>query len=102
MLQAIENILTQPSNEIETKLSKYRELQLIMKSMQMELDSIKKDLVGSYFAHHDSYTNSSGMLLATYKASYPVTFNQGIFKSENPDLFEQYTEIKEQFRFIVK
>jgi len=102
MLRKIEDVITQPSNEIETKLSKYRELQLIMKSMQMELDHIKKDLIGSYFAHHDSYTSSKGMLLATYKASYPITFNQGAFKTENPDIFEQYTEVKEQFRFMVK
>jgi predicted phage-related endonuclease len=94
---------TLPSLHDQTRfmIEKYRDLDRQIKALEKEKELVGKELKSGFFLHHQDFIHE-GRLLATYKPTIVIRFNQNKFKAELPEVFETYQEAKEEFRFLLK
>ena len=59
-------ITSENFTSIDDQLSRGKELQLQIATLQKELDGIKDSLKSGYFSTHDEYRNSKQVIIATY------------------------------------
>ncbi len=90
------------TNEIEDAISRYKDLESEIKTLESRKSLLKESLIKSYFAKNDSYYNEDGLLLATYKAQIRQVFNTTAFKQDNLDVYNTYTKPQEIHVFLVK
>ncbi len=89
------------SSDTYHQIELYRDLDRQIKALTKQKDEIGRELKAGYFLHHTDFIHE-GRLLATYRPSITIRFNQSRFKEEMLELFESYQEAVEEKRFLLK
>ena len=90
------------TNTVEAKLLQMKALKDQMKALEAEFNMIKKDVITEYFVNNDTYMNSKGLVLATYKNHAEKRFNTDKFKADFADIYENYREESTVSKFLIK
>jgi hypothetical protein len=90
------------TNEIKTVIDEYKDLRNQIKTLEAQLDQMKKLLVDGYIQGYEEVATPQGLIVATYKKAMRIMFNQTAFKTDQPTLYDQYAEIKEVRTLLVK
>ncbi len=88
------------SNELKSRIQKYRELKVFIEQLSQEMDEIKKELITEL-----EEQQTEKLLVDTYKISYTDVKSERLdtktFKSENPELANRYIKVTTSKRFTV-
>lgn len=95
-------ILIKNTLNIEDNIIHLKHLKDQIKTLQAEYDMLTDELKSGYFADHDEYMTSKGLILATYKSQLRTQFKTTEFKLAEPKLYEQFLDIKELKVFLLK
>jgi len=86
--------------QMEEKIKKLKWLAAEKKKLETEYDEIATE-VKTYLGSEQSFKNSEGHELATYKSQIQVRFNQKKLETDLPDIYEKYSKtfgLKLEFR----
>lgn len=92
----------QPTNPLERKLNRMREIKDAVKALDAEFDMLKKEAIAEYFIVNEEYRTDKGLLLASYKAIESLRFNTDRFKTDHADIYDMYKEKGLSYRFDLK
>ncbi len=88
------------SNELKSKIQKYRELKVFIEQLTAEMDEIKQELINEM-----EEQQTSKLLIDTFKVSYTDFTSERLdskaFKAENPELANRYIKVTTSKRFTV-
>lgn len=90
------------TQQIEQAIIDYKSLQIQIKELTAEADAIKKVITNDYFGSYEIMTRPSGLVLATYKESIRVQFEQTRFKEDHKALYETYCDLKSIRSLLIK
>jgi hypothetical protein len=93
--------LLKPMNA-EFDITQYSDICDQIKILEKRKEELKKQLVERYFINTDTLFASTGLILATYKASIRILFKQTEFKLDHAQLFDDYAELKEIRTLLLK
>lgn len=86
--------------ELTAKAKELKQFKLILEETQKEIKRLEEEIKAEMIQQ-----NLSKLILDSYKISYTpvlsVRFNSTKFKQEQPELYAQYAEEKETFRFTL-
>jgi len=88
-------------NHTYYQVEQYRDLDRQIKALTAQKEAIGKELKCGFFLHHTDFI-FEGRLIATYRPSITIRFNQARFKADMLELFESYQEAVEEKRFLLK
>jgi predicted phage-related endonuclease len=94
--------LLDTSVSIESKLIRMKELRDSIKVLEAEFNMLKEDVINNYLSTHQSYKTAKGLELATYTSYSQSSFNSSKFKTDFPDVYEDYKENKTIHKFLLK
>lgn len=87
---------------IETNIDRCRRIKKEIEILQAEYDMLKKGMIEGYFASNDTYITSQGLVLATYKGQIRQQFKTVEFKKDHPEMYDNYSDLKEIKTFLIK
>lgn len=90
------------ANNVEQNLKRMKTLKTKITALTAEYKLLEKCVIDEYFSKHDTYTTEKGLVLATYKQVTAMAFSQSDFKAANPDLYQQFSSERTQYRFLLK
>jgi Phage-related protein, predicted endonuclease len=83
---------TTVDDKIAEKVDMYKLLSRQKKEIEDRMDEIKVELEDT-FGNKSYMQNGNGDLIATFKATERSSFDTKRFKTDNPDLAEEYTKV---------
>ena len=92
---------TVTNDDISAHLREIKELDAEMKIMEQRKQFLK-DKIGSYMLTSDALITADGSIIATWKCISSNKFDLKSFRVEQPELTEQYMQVRESRQFLVK
>jgi hypothetical protein len=101
-MNAATNLQPKSVYTIEDQINEYKSLSRSIKELEAQRDKLKKEMITDYFSKYDTYENEKGLVLATYKKSIRISFDQSAFKQHHEMLYTEFLGMKEVATLLVK
>lgn len=87
---------------IDSVIKRYKEVSEQEKAIVAEKDFLKKHIINTYFIDKDVLLGEYDRVIATYKSQVRTQLDITKIKTEAPDIYNKYLDIKEIRILLVK
>jgi predicted phage-related endonuclease len=85
--------------ENEELVKRYMDIKRQIEILSAEEKNIKPDII-SYLNESDYLLDRNGKIMMSYKSHTRTSFDSGLFKQENPDLYQRYSNKASEIRTL--